>query len=179
MHRVLIEDDATEVATGAEIANGYRADSYDSAHDDLRNARSKRDNRQHKPRRNSSAASRHRAIGPYSRLPAIVELDGRRKEAMLMVRVREELTQHIGGDPNAVERLLIERAVVLCLRCCQIDTRIMAGEILTAHDNAYAISWNNALRRCLVDLGLQPRQPVTNGNDLGDWVQSRSKARVP
>lgn len=127
-----------------------------------------------KRHRKSEATVSRRKLGPYSRLHSIWEVDLRTKEAQLMLRVREELTDHVGGNPNAVERLLIERATMLALKCSQIDYKIMSGEALTTHDQTHALAWNNGLRRCLVDLGIEPRTPVTNGGGLTDWAQSHA-----
>ena len=96
------------------------------------------------------------SIGPYSRPKTLWKLDGRRKEAALMRRVRAELTAHCGGNPSAVQRALIERAAILSLRVEQLDAKIVAGEALTIHDSNYALAWNNALRRTLAALGAEP-----------------------
>jgi hypothetical protein len=79
-------------------------------------------------------------------------LDGRSKEAKFLKRVRAELTSLIAGKPNAAQRLLIDRAAILALRCAQIDERILHGEILTAHDNDHAIAWHNAFRRTVAQI---------------------------
>jgi hypothetical protein len=95
-------------------------------------------------------------IGPYSGPLTLAKLDGRTREAALMRRVRAELTAHCGGNPNAVQRALIERAAILSLRVAQLDAKIVAGEALTLHDSNFALAWNNALRRTLAALGLEP-----------------------
>src|SRR6266571_7099169 len=105
-----------------------------------------------------------RAIGPYSRLCRVQKLDGRTREAALMRKVRTELTAHVGGNPNFVQRMLIERAVILSLRCAQIDDRIMSDKvILSQMDSNQGIAWQNALRRTLVALGVE--SAVTNPMD--------------
>jgi hypothetical protein len=93
-------------------------------------------------------------IGRYSRAHPLAKVDGRTREAALMRRVRSDLTRHVGGSPNAVERVLIERAVILSLRVAQIDAKILADETLTLHDSQFALAWNNSLRRTLVALGI-------------------------
>ena len=72
-----------------------------------------------------------------------------------MRRVRAELTAHVGGHPSAIQRALIERAVMLSLQVAQIDAKMLAGGPLTVHDSNYALAWNNALRRTLVALGVK------------------------
>jgi hypothetical protein len=99
-----------------------------------------------------------RQIGPSSRPHVLAKLDGRTREAALMRRVREELTLHVGGHPNAIQRALIERAVILSLRVAQIDAKIIAGEELSLHASNHAIAFNNSLRRTLVELGVEPAE---------------------
>jgi hypothetical protein len=180
MTRVLLEDFEDDATVGAKSTNGYHAPVGSVAEKpalDVRRAISQRDDNRHKPRRTRTAYTRR--IGPYSRPHAIAEIDQRTVEAALMRRVRDELTEHCGGHPTVVERLLIERATILSLRVAQIDVKILAGEVLTLHDNQHALSWFNALRRTLVELGLQPPASVANRTDLSDWVQNRQrKSRV-
>jgi hypothetical protein len=102
------------------------------------------------------APKKVRQIGSYCRPVTLAKLDGRTREAALMRQVRADLTAHVGGSPSAIQRALIERAVVLSLRVAQIDAAIVAGKALTLHDANFALAWNNALRRTLVALGLQP-----------------------
>lgn len=94
-------------------------------------------------------------MGAYTRLHSLAKLDGRRKEAWLMARVREELTAHVGGNPSVSQRLLIERAAILTLRLSLLDQKIVDGEPLTQHDNNYVIAWNRTLTRLLTTLGLE------------------------
>ena len=111
---------------------------------------------------------RHARIGAYSSVGALADLDGRSKEAKFLKRIREELTSLIAGRPNAAQRLLIDRAAILALRCAQIDERILYGEILTAHDNDHAIAWHNAFRRTvaqITNIEMTP-EPVASLADL-------------
>jgi hypothetical protein len=39
----------------------------------------------------------------------LAQLDWRTRQAKLLVAMRAELTRHIGGSPNAAQRVLIER----------------------------------------------------------------------
>ncbi|MBV9826127.1 MAG: hypothetical protein JO001_10700 [Alphaproteobacteria bacterium] len=103
-----------------------------------------------------SNGDKARNIGPYSRPASLGKLDGRTREAALMRRVRAELTDHVGGSPTAPQRLLIERAAILALRCAQIDAAILADKALSLHDNNHAIAWHNAYRRTIAALGPEP-----------------------
>jgi hypothetical protein len=113
-------------------------------------------------------------IGTYSRKFGLVKLDGRTKESQLMRRVRDELTRHVGGNPSVTQRLLIDRAVIFSLRVSQIDRKILAGEPLTLHDTNHAIAWNNALRRTLVALGVEPH--ATSGKTLDQHLAELAAA---
>jgi hypothetical protein len=95
-----------------------------------------------------------RKLRVYSCKMTLASLDKRTREARLMRRVREDLLKHLGGHPNTVQRMLIERAVILSLRVAQIDAKILAGDTLTLHDNNAALAWNNALRRTLTALDI-------------------------
>jgi hypothetical protein len=101
-------------------------------------------------------AEKTREITSNSGLHMLAKLDQRTKEAALMRQVRAELFAHVGGSPGVVARMLIERCAVLSLRVAQIDAKILAGEVLTQHDSNFALAWNNALRRTLVELGVKP-----------------------
>jgi hypothetical protein len=72
-----------------------------------------------------------------------------------MARVRRDLTAQIGGEPTAIQRLLIQRAAMLTLRLAKLDDKIV-GETgnLTLHDTNFVIAWQNALTRVLVALDI-------------------------
>jgi len=44
-------------------------------------------------------------IGPYCGPLTLAKIDGRRREAALMRRVRAELTAHVGGTPSFPQRV--------------------------------------------------------------------------
>jgi hypothetical protein len=92
-----------------------------------------------------------------------------------MRRVRADLTAHCGGRPNAVQRALIERAVILSLRVAQFDARIIEGEPLGLRDSNYALAWNNALRRTVAALGVE-RAAADKPPTLNDYFRSRGEA---
>jgi hypothetical protein len=96
-------------------------------------------------------------MGAYSRRFTLAKADGKTREAWLIRRVQEDLIAHVGGKPNTVQRMLIERAAVLTLRLAKLDAKIVneTGP-LTLHDTNYVIAWQNALTRCLVALGVNP-----------------------
>lgn len=95
-------------------------------------------------------------IGPYSRAHRLAKVDGRTRLAKLMRETRSALIEHVGGDPSATQRALIERVVWLTVKCSQIDAKIVAGTD-TEYDGKSYLAWSNALRRALRDLGMAPK----------------------
>jgi hypothetical protein len=71
-----------------------------------------------------------------------------------MERVRRDLTAHIGGNPTAPQRMLIERAAILTLRLSKLDQKIIDDASFTLHDNNHAVAWSNALTKCMKTLGV-------------------------
>ena len=95
------------------------------------------------------------SIGPYSRPFVLAKLDGRTREAGLLGEVRADLTAHVGGDPSATQRRLIEVAAGLSLRIAALDARTAAGAALTdCEANTYTRACA-ALSATLRDLGPQ------------------------
>jgi hypothetical protein len=105
-------------------------------------------------------------LGVYSCNTSLLRLDKRSREYRLMRQVRDDLTDHIGGQPTAVQRMLIERAVILSLRLALLDQKIVDGRLLTTMDNNQYLAWSNSLVRTLRELGVKP--PNTDPNDPTD-----------
>jgi hypothetical protein len=79
--------------------------------------------------------------------------------------VRQDLTDHVGGQPNAVQWMLIERCAVLSLRLAMIDEKIINDVPLTLCDNNHIIAWQNSLTKALKTLGVHRSTPdVTLAN---------------
>jgi hypothetical protein len=76
-----------------------------------------------------------------------------------MRQVRQDLTQHVGGKPSAVQRAMIERAVWLSLRLAQLDRKIADSKNFTEIDSNCYLAWNNSLVRTLARLGIEPSKP--------------------
>jgi hypothetical protein len=68
-------------------------------------------------------AEKARHIGPDSRPYMLAKLDQRTREAALLRRVRADLTEHCGGQPSAVQRMLIERLAKVALRLDLYDRK--------------------------------------------------------
>ena len=96
-----------------------------------------------------------RHLGPYSRPPALAKLDQRTKEARLVRETHSELTAHVGANPSATQRALIERAVQLTLRVAMMDRKFAATGEQTELDSRTYLAWSASLSRALRDLGLK------------------------
>ncbi|OQP86024.1 hypothetical protein BTR14_13150 [Rhizobium rhizosphaerae] len=94
-------------------------------------------------------------VGPHSRPNVLAKLDGRRREAKLMQKVRKELSEHIGGKLTAPQRALIERAAMLTLHLALMDAKVLEEDAgpLSERDSRQYLAWSNALTRIMRDLG--------------------------
>jgi hypothetical protein len=111
-------------------------------------------------------------IGVYSRAPVLRKLDKRTREAGYMAWVERDLTEHCGGNPTVVQRMLIDRAAILSLRLAMADARIIADR-LTQLDNLQLIAWQNALTRTLTALGVHAE--ATKQPDILDYLYDRTQ----
>jgi hypothetical protein len=112
--------------------------------------------------------------GPHSRPTGLTKLDGRTREAKLLMQVRGELMKHIGGAPNAAQRLLIEQAAQMSLRIAMMDAKTAEGRELTPHDSRVYLAWSNSLSKTLRHLGL--KGAAERGPDLATYLASKAKA---
>jgi len=101
-----------------------------------------------------TALTKTRRIGAYSRPTALAKLDGRTREAALLRTTREALVAHVGGQPSAVQSVLIERAAILALRLAVMDAKAPGGA-LTERDAREYLCWHNAYVRTLRELGIK------------------------
>ncbi len=86
------------------------------------------------------------------------DIDGRSREGKFIRKCEAELAQHIGGEPNFAQRLLIRRAARAMLRLELLDSKMGSGD-WTPHDarefggteQRFALvpegAWNQAERR--------------------------------
>lgn len=95
------------------------------------------------------------ALGPHSRPHMLAKLDRRTRELRMLVTIRAELTDHVGGRPSSVQKALIERCARLTLYIEAMDRDAMASGTLTERNSRQYLAWSNALRLALVQLGLK------------------------
>ena len=117
-----------------------------------------------------------RTVGPYSRPAALAKLDQRTKEARLVRETRADLMAHIGGNPSATQRALIERAVQLTLRVSVMDRKFASTGEQTEHDSRTYLAWSACLSRALRDLGIKAAAAPTK--TLADHLASRQGAHA-
>ena len=84
-------------------------------------------------------------------------LDGVDGRSVLARRYRDilsELISDLGGDPSAAQSAIARRAATLCVWCETAEANMAAGGDIDIGEFGTAA---NALRRLLVDLGLERR----------------------
>jgi hypothetical protein len=107
----------------------------------------------------SESLGKARRLGPYSKPAVIARVDGRTLEGRLLTDTKADLIEHLGGSPNTIQRMLVDRAAWLTLRVALLDAEMNNGHDLTDCDHRHYIAWQNALRRTLVALGIDQAAP--------------------
>ena len=115
-------------------------------------------------------------IGPHSRPDVLQIVDGRRAEAKLMARIREELSQHLGGKPNVARQILIDRAAALSLRIHLMDRETARSGMMSERNGRQYLAWNNSLTWVMNQIGL--KSVVDEPPTLQDYLAARS-AQAP
>ena len=94
-------------------------------------------------------------LGAYSKEIVLARPDKRTREARLLKQMRTELTRHLGGQLSPPQRVLVERAAILQLRCAKFDQKILDGTF-SEYDSKVFLAFSNSLTRTLKALGLEP-----------------------
>jgi hypothetical protein len=119
-----------------------------------------------------------RGLGPHTRQHRLLEgIDWRTREGQVLIAARAELTAHVGGNPNNVQKALIERAARLTLYVELMDAEALVAGTMTERNSRMYLAWVNALRLCLRDLGVKEaasEKPSSLAN-----IVSRHKAAAP
>ncbi len=74
-----------------------------------------------------------------------------------MRAVQAELTEHVGGQPNAAQQLLIRLASIKALRVALMADYVLSEQSITERDDRQFLAWANSLRRDLDTLGITKR----------------------
>ena len=115
-----------------------------------------------------------RRLGPHSREHQLLAgLDWRTREGKLLAAARAELTAHVGGHPNNVQKALIERAARLTLYIELMDAEALVVGTMTERNSRQYLAWVNALRLCLRELGV--REAASDKRPSLEVIVSRHK----
>jgi hypothetical protein len=126
----------------------------------------------------NSTAGNVLKIGPYSKPTRLAKLDGRRREAKLMRETREDLLRHVGGSPSAVQRQLIERAVMLTLQLQLFDAQALkSGGTMSERNSRSYLAWSASLCRTLRQLGVKGAPTV--GPTIADLLSQGQRPSTP
>jgi hypothetical protein len=90
----------------------------------------------------------------------LAKIDGRTKESRLMAAARAELTRHVGGSPNSIQRALIERAARLMLYIEVMDRETLETGTMSERVSRQYLAWSNSRRLTLRDLGVRASPDV-------------------
>lgn len=106
-------------------------------------------------------AANLRRIGPNMARIRLRQIDGRSQLGRLWRNTERELTEAIGGDPTPGQAILIASAADMVVR-----TSLLSEQVMTTDNPEVALEaerraawWTERLRRTLVSLGLERRDP--------------------
>src|SRR5215470_995014 len=99
----------------------------------------------------------------------------RTREGKLLAAARDELTRHI-GNPNNVQKALIERAARLTLYIELMDREALEAGTMTERNSRQYLAWVDALRLCLREIGVDEAKPA-QAPSLDQYLASKVAAR--
>jgi hypothetical protein len=112
---------------------------------------------------------RRTALGPHTREHRLIAgIDWRTREGQTLIAAREELTHHVGGKPNNVQKALIERAARLTLYIELMDAEALKAGTMSERNSRQYLAWVNALRLCLREIGVKaaPSESLPSLDDI-------------
>ena len=109
-------------------------------------------------------------VGPYSNVGRLLNVDGRTRLGKLMRDVRAALSEHVGGEPNAAQQLIIHQATIKTTRLILLEKRILSELGLEEGDTHQWLAWSNSLRRDLEALGIASK--VRNEPRLAEYIEA-------
>ena len=93
-----------------------------------------------------------------------------------MRKVRAELTAHVGGFPDAVQRALIERCCWLSLRIALMDRKLTEGTFTQIDSNVY-LAWVGSLNRTISRLRPAHEASQTDQSAIDDILAEMRRDR--
>jgi hypothetical protein len=110
---------------------------------------------------------------PYSTADRLAKLDQRTREGRLTREIRAELIAHVGDQPSATQRALIEQLVQIRLRLALMDRKFAETGGQTDHDSRTYLAWANSYARLLRQLGPRGHNKA-GGASLADYLAAKA-----
>ena len=109
-------------------------------------------------------------LGARSEPGRLARVDKRTAEGRFVQTVRAELVAHVGGDPTAPQKLLIEAAVFKAMRLAMVSEAVKAGAV-TSQDKAdeMFLKFSGSLREDLRLLGME--RPAQQAPSLAEHIK--------
>ena len=118
-----------------------------------------------------------RGLGPHTREHRLLEgIDWRTREGQVLIAARAELTAHVGGSPNNVQKVLIERASRLMLYLELMDREALVAGTMSERNSRMYLAWTNSLRLTLREIGIDEAKPVAPPS-LDQYLATKGAAR--
>ena len=122
-----------------------------------------------KPKRRRKGGKPRRA-GPFSRdqsLGAAID-DGRTKPARFYRNAIAELMDHLGPQPTAPQRMLVQSVAVKFTRLALLTEKVLSADTISEGSDHHCLAWMNSLRLDLMALGLEAK--AVKGPTLSDLI---------
>ena len=129
------------------------------------------------PKKENWRHRKRRRLHPYVDSAALLRADGRTREARLLTGFRRELVLHVGGEPDARQRAIIEQAAQVKLRLALMDLKLGETGIQTELDSRTYLAWCNTLARLLDRIG-PPPPPPKGAPALRDYLARKNAGTV-
>ena len=100
--------------------------------------------------------------------------DGRTRLGRLVNEFKRSLVAYVGGDPDPVEKALIDGCVALRTKCLILEQKMARGGESELDTNWY-LAWQNALRRHLAALNYSEAAQVVRKNAEARLVSAYAK----
>ena len=109
-------------------------------------------------------------VGGHSSVERLLRVDGRTRLGKLMKDIRGALVEHIGGEPNAAQQLLIHAATIKQVRLILVEAYVLENGSLADGDKHGYLAWSNSLRRDLEALGIAGKRG--EAPDLRTYIEA-------
>jgi hypothetical protein len=115
-------------------------------------------------------------IGATSRRDRLRKVDGRTRIGRRLRQIERDLSAHVGGQPSATQKILIDRLAADIVRRELYEAEIASGADLSAHDGRVLHALQNSIRLGLRELGLRPAAPKPPS--LAEYLAAKTAAEA-